>query len=288
MNARKALQTVLLCTTLLSGTGCAIVVKRVGNSVSGSLTSAVMNHNDLQTVRDGAPAYMLLMDSLLSRHPDDPNAYAAAAGLYSAYVGVFVTDADRALRLSDRALGYAEQGLCIDQKGLCDAQKLDFAEFEKGLKKTGTDELNTLYTMASVWAGWVQIRKDDWNAIAQLPKIKALMARVIMLDPAYKQGQAQMYMGVLESLLPPAAGGNLEKAKEHFENADRMADGKNLFVKVLLADKYARMMFDQQLHDRLLKEVLAANPTAPDLTLTNVVAQKTAKELLDSSDEYFN
>lgn len=287
MNTRKTLQMLLLCTTLWAGTGCAVVVKRVGNSFSDSLISAVMNHDDLQTVRDGAPAYMLLMDSFLARNPQGPAVYASAASLYSAYVGVFVTDEARALRLSDRAFGYAKEGLCLDVPALCNVDTLNFEAFEAAVKATKEADLNTLYTAASVWAGWVQTRKDDWGAIAHLAKIKGLMNRVVELDPAYKNGQAQMYMGVLESLVPPAAGGDLEKAKMHFEKADEMAEGKNLFVKVLLAEKYARMLFDQELHDALLKQVLTADATAENFTLMNILAKETAEKLLKSSEEYF-
>ena len=287
MNVRKTLHTLLLCISLFTMTGCAVVVKRVGNSFSESLTAAVMNHNDLQTVRDGAPAYMLLMDSLLARNPEDPAVFASAAGLYSAYAGVFVIDETRALRLSDRAFGYAKKGLCLDAQALCDIENQNFEDFEAAIKTTTAADLNTLYTAASVWAGWVQIRKYDWGAIAHLAKIKGLMNRVVELDPRYKNGQAQMYMGVLESLVPPAAGGDLEKAKTHFETADAIAEGKNLFVKVLFAEKYARMLFDQDLHDALLKDVLAADVTAQDLTLMNIVAQETAAKLLEGSAEYF-
>ena len=74
MNVVKTLQTGFLCGTLMMMGGCSIVVKRVGNSFSGSLNAAVLNHTDLELVRDGAPAYMLLMDSLLQRHPNDPAA----------------------------------------------------------------------------------------------------------------------------------------------------------------------------------------------------------------------
>ena len=288
MNVVKTLQTGFLCGTLMMMGGCSIVVKRVGNSFSGSLNAAVLNHTDLELVRDGAPAYMLLMDSLLQRNPTDPAAYNSGAGLYSAYAGVFVEDQQRALLLSDRAFDYAKTGLCLEVKKLCEPEGLNFDDFEKAVKATKKANIDTLYTSASVWAGWVQIRKDDWGAIAHLAKIKSLMNRVIELDPSYKQGQAQMYMGVLEALVPPAAGGDLEKAKMHFEKADEMADGKNLFVKVLLAENYARMMFDQELHDRLLNEVLEAPVEAEGFTLMNVVAQKTARELLRTSDEYFN
>jgi hypothetical protein len=58
-------------------------------------------------------------------------------------------------------------------------------------------------------------------------------------------------------------------------------------AKVVFAEQYAKMMFDQTLHDRLLQEVIDADPVVPNLTLINVLAQDLARELLSESNEYF-
>jgi hypothetical protein len=58
-------------------------------------------------------------------------------------------------------------------------------------------------------------------------------------------------------------------------------------AKVLYARSYARLVFDRPLHDRLLGEVLAADPQAPGLTLSNTLARDEARGLLDEADEYF-
>ena len=58
-------------------------------------------------------------------------------------------------------------------------------------------------------------------------------------------------------------------------------------VKVIFAKMYARMMFDRKLHDKLLEEVLSADPYIPGYTLVNTRAQIEAQELLESAEEYF-
>ncbi|HEX6832016.1 MAG TPA: TRAP transporter TatT component family protein, partial [Rudaea sp.] len=63
--------------------------------------------------------------------------------------------------------------------------------------------------------------------------------------------------------------------------------GRNLMVRVLYAQFYARLTFDQPLHDKLLNEVLAADPVAPQLTLVNTLAKRKAKALLESGKDYF-
>ncbi|MDH4015412.1 MAG: TRAP transporter TatT component family protein, partial [Chromatiales bacterium] len=63
--------------------------------------------------------------------------------------------------------------------------------------------------------------------------------------------------------------------------------GRDLSVKVEFARTYARLVYDRELHDRLLGEVLAADPDVPGLTLFNVLAQRQAEILLASADDYF-
>ncbi|MEC9256832.1 MAG: TRAP transporter TatT component family protein, partial [Pseudomonadota bacterium] len=58
-------------------------------------------------------------------------------------------------------------------------------------------------------------------------------------------------------------------------------------AKVLYAKQYARLMFEQELHDTLLTEVLEADPYAEGLTLINRLAQRQAETLLAESADYF-
>ncbi|MBU0769042.1 MAG: TRAP transporter TatT component family protein, partial [Proteobacteria bacterium] len=50
---------------------------------------------------------------------------------------------------------------------------------------------------------------------------------------------------------------------------------------------YARLMFDQKLHDRLLNEVLEAKTDVSGYTLGNTLAQQRARELMKSGEDYF-
>jgi hypothetical protein len=46
-------------------------------------------------------------------------------------------------------------------------------------------------------------------------------------------------------------------------------------------------MYERELHDRLLHEVLEADPEVPGSTLLNVLAQRQARMLLETADDYF-
>jgi len=160
-----------------------------------------------------------------------------------------------------------------------------FEEFEKII--ASAKDVSGLYALGASWAGWIQARKDDWNAVADISKVESIMLQVVKLNEQYQEGAAHLYLGVLATLLPPAMGGKPEKGKTHFEKGIALSGGKNLMVKVVYARQYARLTVDRELHDRLLKEVTDANPNAPGYTLMNTLAQKEAKDLLESADGYF-
>ncbi|MEL7187448.1 MAG: TRAP transporter TatT component family protein, partial [Pseudomonadota bacterium] len=95
------------------------------------------------------------------------------------------------------------------------------------------------------------------------------------------------FMGVLLTLRPPALGGEPERARDYFEKAIELSDGKDLGVKVEYAKGYAKLLYERELHDRLLNEVLAADPNQDGFVLTNVMAQEEALALLAEADDYF-
>jgi hypothetical protein len=50
---------------------------------------------------------------------------------------------------------------------------------------------------------------------------------------------------------------------------------------------YARLLYERELHDRLLNEVMAADPAHDGFTLSNVLAKEQAAALLAEADDYF-
>lgn len=258
----------------------------IGN-LPHNLSRSMMNQEDPELVRTAAPAYLLMLDALVETYPDDETFLIPAAKLYGAYAGVFANDAAQTKRMAERSKSYAHRALCESEEDLCLAIDKRVEDIQLELNELDEDELALVYTYASSWASWIQANTSDWDAIAQLPKVKILFNWVLKYDPDYDNGTAQIYMGVLESQIPPSLGGRPDLAKAHFEHAIRASDGKNLMAKVLYAQQYARLLFEQELHDRLLNEVLNSEAKAEGLTLLNQLAKQQAKELLADSAEYF-
>ena len=264
--------------------GCASLATE---RLAGNLSMAILNQDDPETVRAGAPSYLLLLDGLIEGSPDDTYLLLGGAKLYAAYAGVFVDDPGRARRLADRALSYARRAACGHDARLCELDSLPYPELEPLLEGYPASGLEVLYGYASVWAGWIQAHSGDWKALAQLARVERMMKRVIAVDEGHDHGRAHLYLAVMNTLLPPTMGGKPEIGRNHFEKAIELSDGRDLKVKVEFARRYARMLFDRELHDRLLNEVIAADIAAPGLTLSNTLAQREARGLLAESAEYF-
>jgi tetratricopeptide (TPR) repeat protein len=246
-----------------------------------------MNQDDPETVRDGAPAYLLLLDSFIAGFPDDPAMLAAAAELYAAYGVIFVADAERADRLTQRALSYGQRSLCASNQLACGIHDLSFKEFEVILQKLDKKDAASLFTYGLSSIAYIKAHSDDWGAMAKLPGAEAALNRVKVLDPGYQAVQVEHYLAVLNTIRPPALGGNFEAGKAYYERALTLSGGKDLSINVDYARYYARTLYDRELHDRLLKEVISAEPNQDGYTLFNTLAQREAQELLDSADDYF-
>lgn len=255
-------------------------------STAGQLAVAVSESEDPETVAEAMPAYLLMVDALIRDNPDDAELLATGGRLYIAYSGLFVEDGERALRLSSNARDYAHRALCERLDLICARLRGPLDDYRLALDELDSDAAAALYAYAQVWAGWMQARADDWQALTELPALQATLERVVALEPAIDHGNALAYLGILNSQRPPALGGKPEIGRAYFERAVDAA-GSNLMTRVSFARHYARLVFDRELHDRLLSEVVEAPPEAPGLTMSNVLAQRQARELMQSAEDYF-
>ncbi len=252
-----------------------------------NLSAAIMNQDDPETVRDGAPAYLLMLDSFVEGSPYNATMLSAAAELYAAYGVLFVEDDRRSDRLTSRALSYGQRSLCASNQSACGMDDLSFTEFENILDKLGKKDVPSLFTMGLSWIAYIKVHSNDWGALAKLPRVESTLKRVQALDKQYKAIQVEHFLAVLNTIRPPALGGDFVAGKAHYERALALSGGLDLSISVDYARYYARTLYDRELHDRLLKNVLAANPKQDGYTLFNMLAQRDARQLLDSADEYF-
>jgi hypothetical protein len=287
MASKVSLAALALLVSLAVLPACTTVVATAGSGLAGNLNAAILNQDDPELVRDGAPAYLLMLDSFVEGAPDNAAVLSSAAELYSAYGVVFVDDPARARKLTARAKGYGQRAICAAEEKACGIWDLPYTDFVDQLQVIGKGEVAPLYSFGLSWIAYIRAHSDDYTALAQLPQVEAVLTRVQLLNPEYQRGNIENYLGVLNTIRPPALGGDFDAGKTHYERAMRASGGRDLSVKVNYARYYARTLYDRELHDQLLREVLATNPVHDGYTLFNTLAQEEAQDLLLSADDYF-
>ena len=284
---RSIVRAMLLLLWVPLVSGCASLVSGAASGFADNLSLAVLNQDDPETAKAALPSYMVLVDSLIEGSPDDPDMLAAGAEMYASYGAVFADDNVRARRLTAKARRYALTAMCEEFADACEWRSMNYDEFVASLSGVGERDADYLYTYGFATLAYMRAHSADTDTLAELPQAEALFEHYLAIAGDEVSPGTHVYMGILKTLLPPALGGKPEEAREHFELAIDMSDGKDLSAKVEYARGYAKLLYDRELHDRLLNEVLASDPHASGLTLTNVIAQQDAAVLLEEADDYF-
>ena len=281
-------KSVLLIVNLNFIIECTPIVSNITDNLARNLSDAVLNQEDPKIVRDGAPAYLLLLDSLVAGNPENPVILSSASDLYTSYSAIFVNDANRSKILSERALKYSKKALCISYEDSCNWDDYSFDDFNLSLDDFDMKYSDLLLTYSTSYLVYIRSHSNDWNAIARLPYIESALEYYVEKNPETENiDSVYTYLGILSTLLPPALGGDYEKGKRYFENAIEFSGDQNLSAKVEYALSYARPLYDRELHDKLLLEVISSDPVKKNYTLLNVIAKEQASSMLDDADEYF-
>lgn len=269
--------------------GCSAIIERSTARLADDLETAIRQYEDPATVADALPAYLLLLEARLESNPDSAALRLTTARLTATHAALFAAD-DRVgqRNLTRRALSHARSGACLTSSQLCELHDLPFEAFEARVAELGRDELSAVYVLATTWTGWIDAHSDEYGALADLPRVQALLDWVVREAPTHDDGAAWLYLAVLHSQRPPAAGGQPDRARRYFERAGEISRGRNLLVDVMLADHYARLLFDRELWVNSLEGVLAAEIDDPDYRLVNAVARHRAAELLEQTERIFD
>jgi hypothetical protein len=287
MNVKKSI--VVACFVLLAQylAGCTYVVSNTASNFGENLSSAMLNQDDPEIVRAGMPSYILLLDSFLQGEENNPAILQSAATMYASYGSVFADQPERAKRLTRRGREYAEQAMCLQHDESCGWGELPYDAFTASVAEVDAKLAEPLYTYGFAQLAYIRAHADDWNALAKLPQAEAVMTHYIEIGGDSARSSAYNYLGVLKTIRPPALGGKQQEARGDFNAAIVRSQGKDLSPKLEMLKGIARMLYDRELNDQLCEEILAADPYADGLTLTNVLAQQEASVLCAEADDYF-
>ena len=131
------------------------------------------------------------------------------------------------------------------------------------------------------------LTKGFSTALYYKDRIFRLMQHISSLDERFFHAATHRYFGAFFAKAPSFVGGDINRAKQHFERALEL-DNRFFATKVLYAAYYATSVDDRNLFFKLLNEVIDGDPDSlPGLIPEQHMEQKRAKELLAQIDELF-
>lgn len=283
----------LFAVCCLALSGCGFVqgtAIRVLDPVLEKAGENAESETDPQLVEDGLPGTILLVEGILASKPDDQTLRILAARSATGYALAFVEDVDRkrASNFYLRARAHAFHVLDLKRGKFAAARDGTLAQFTAVVDEFGKNDVPALFWAANSWGAWVNLNLDKTEALADLPRVEALMQRVVELDPEYYHGGPHLFFGVYYAGRSKLLGGNPEKAEYHFREAFRITDNKFLLAHVMYAQYYARQQFDEELFKNKLEWVLdQPEGIYPSAGLTNAVARRKAEHLLTLTEDWF-
>ena len=263
----------------------------VAQSSRGLIDVGVRSMNeetDLALAGAAMPANLKLTESLIIELPRDRGLRMAAAEGFYGYAYGFVEDEqpERAGRLYKRGLDHALAGLALAGGGT-NILEASPDELAKRVKALGPQAVPELFWVASNWAKWIDLNRNDPARIADLPKTEQLMQRVLELDPGYYFGGPHVFFGVYYGGRPPMLGGDFVKSAQHFDQAATRAQNRWLLTEVLRAQYLLRQMGDRPAFHARLSAVLAAEDSPIEMSLANEIARAKARRLLSQEEDLF-
>lgn len=289
---------------MLLATLPACSMKKMATGVIGKVATdgmvAVEGEEDVALARETAPPLIKMLEVLSKGNPRDVRSLVLLSQSYGQYAfGFFEEDLLRfAPGSTEHAAARARADLfsrrgkdfgiaALATRGLQKAMDAPLPEFSRALQRLGRRDVPALFWTAFNWANNVNLHLDDPAAIADLPRIEAMLDRVLELTPGFYFGSAHAFKGVIASMRPKMLGGRPEEADRHFQLAMQAAPDY-LMTKVLYAQYYARQMQDATLFRNTLDGVATADATAaPRQRLANELAKRRAKILLGMEMKFF-
>lgn len=288
MRQAKIIIGMLFAIFLLS---CTTMVK----NLTDDLAEGVMQQKDLQLIKEGAPAYLLIIESLIYNNPDQRDYLLGGIQTFSSYSGAFVNEPARQAIFKDKVTKWGNALLntypayrkydripTVEKE----AKEKAYTDFIQSIKKKDVPYL--FWGFYGQWSGLLSGGLSDPSLFMLLPRVVALAEKIYQLDDRFMGGMPHLFFGVYHCAYPEAFGGSFEKGKKEFDEAIGISEGKMLLFKVLYAEFYYKPQYDREGYKTLLKEVLEFDlDTAPDLWMMNWMAQEQARKLWDDIENVF-
>ena len=302
MNVKKKM-CVLLFIIFIAAPACGM--KKMATRVMGAVATdgmiALEGEGDVAFARESAPALIKTLEVL--RHGDrgDRRSLVLLSRSYGQYTFGFLeedllrfrSDPKKLAETKARADEFYRRGrefgiaALAENGAMKNGFKAPFQDFKKAVDQLGKEYVPALFWSAFNWASYLNLHLDDPASVVDMPRIEAMIDRVIALDPGYYFGSANAMKGVIMASKPKMLGGDPAASRRSFDAAMTAAPGY-LMTKVLMAQFLARQSQDRTLFQHSLNEVLKADAASlPAGRLANELAKRRAALLIPMEKELF-
>jgi hypothetical protein len=282
-------------------------IKKTAASVTAQIMRdglpAIEEEDDLGYANQASLVSLKTLEAMQRSNPKDPNILFMLARSYGAYTFGFVENdileakgvnepfekvaTDRAKRFYGRGKKFGLM-LLSRNKAFEKSLKGPLDNFKHALQGFGKKDVPGLFWTAFNWGSFINYSKDSPEAIMELPRIEAMMRRVMELDSNYYFAGPHQFFGVFYASRPKTLGGLPEESKKEFDQAVQTTGGKYLMAKVLYAQFYDVQTQNRSEFQNTLKEVAGADAAAlPEQRLANELAKQRAGILLRKEKLFF-
>jgi hypothetical protein len=290
---------VVLALCIIALSACSLKKTVINSSAlfMDDVMDSFFEEGDIKFAEDAIPADLKLLDGLIKGSQNENDGLLLkGCKLYSMYAMGFMedsaidkkTDRENLLRASafyERAKNY---GLAILKKNqdFKKAAEGSMDDFIQVMPAFGKDDVETLFWAAFAWGEYINLNRNNVSAIADLPKVKVMIERVMELNDKYFYGLPHLFMIVYYSM-PKMFGGDYDKAKKEYDAVQEISGGKFILADFFMARYYAVQVQDRKLFDELLGKVDAADDGIITEKLFTQVAKKKAAVLKLKAGDLF-
>ena len=279
----------LIASLFLTGCVQRFAIRSVAGIIDDYGFATLNEESDLHLAEQSIGSNLKLMEIFLKGDPHNSNLTMLLCMGYTSYSLGFVedNDAERArtfyLRGRDYGLSFLKENASFNNvfPGAIDS-------FRIALNELPIEYLPAVFWTAMAWGSYINMTLTDPNALADIPRVEAMMEYVRDKDSTYYYGGAYLFLGSLYGSRAKILGGDPDRARWNFERCLNVNKGDFYLTQVYYAQSYAVQTQNRQLFEELLTKVESASlDVLPEARLPNAIAQRKAKLLLARIDELF-
>lgn len=292
--------TILFCMSFVFLSGCSkMILNKVSDGLSGGGSSNfIMNDDDPEFIGDALPLALKMYEGVIEKNPNHAGIRAAAATGFTGYAYAFIHyNADTTTNEAERKRLYIRaRNMYIRARdyGLS-ALNLKYPDFrvnlarnpDSTLAKVKIEDIDLLYWTGMAWMGAFTCDKFNMRLALTVPQAKALLFKVAELNLDYGNGTIDEFLITFYGSMPPSMGGDVEKAKVHFERAVELSQGQSIGAYINYVTAVSIAQQNEQEFDEYLNIALKIRPDAiPEAKVLRVLHHERVKYLLQNKDMF--